>query len=228
MLYWLLKYVVVGPWVRLLLRPKATGLEHLPRRGPVIVVPNHLAEVDSLVLGVVLPRRITFLAKSEYYEAGATRDRRTSALYALLCRATGQIAVDRSGGEPAAAALAAARTLLARGGAWVIYPEGTRSPDGRLHRGHTGAARVALACDGVPVVPVGIIGARDRDVPESRARCRRHVQIIVGKPLDLSRWRGRAEDPVAWREATDHLMTRIQALTDQEYVDRYASRRHAP
>lgn len=213
MLYWLLKHVLVGPWVRLSCRPVVTGREHVPARGPVIVAANHLAEIDSLVLGLVVPRRITFVAKAEYFTRGPVRGR----FYGTLCRATGQIPVDRRGGEAAAAALAAARSILDAGGVWAIYPEGTRSRDGLLHRGHTGVMRVALAHPDAVVLPVGIAGTP----VDGTGRRRGRVRVRIGGPMELATWRETPDDPHAWRAATDLLMKEIQELSGQEYVDRY-------
>lgn len=207
MLYWILKYVVLGPLVRLRTRPRVHGRANVPRHGGVIVAANHLAEIDSLILGVVLSRRLRFIAKSDYFARGSAGSR----LYGWLCRATGQIPVDRSGGDRAEDALRAARGIVERGDAWAIYPEGTRSPDGRIHRGHTGVMRVALSTR-APVVPVALVGTTGSG----------RVQVRVGGPLDLSAY---GDDPQGWRAATDALMRELVALTGLEYVDTYAIRR---
>jgi 1-acyl-sn-glycerol-3-phosphate acyltransferase len=209
LLYWILKYVILGPLVWLRTRPRVRGRAHLPRRGPLIVAANHAAEIDSLVLGTVLPRRICFVAKVEYFAPAAARSR----LYASLCRATGQIPVDRTGGTRAAGALLAARAILDRGRVWAIYPEGTRCTDGRVHRGHTGVMRVALAT-GAPVVPVGLHGTDQRG----------RVTVRIGTPLDLSAYH---DEPADWRAATDALMRALAELSGMEYVDSYAPRRDA-
>ncbi|KRF19978.1 hypothetical protein ASG90_19825 [Nocardioides sp. Soil797] len=220
MTFWLLKWVLLGPVVRVFARPVVVGRHHVPSDGPVVLVPSHHAEIDSLVLSLVSPRRPTFVAKREYFDTATLRGR----VDRWLCTATGQIAVDRRGGDAAHRALTAARELLASGGAWAIYPEGTRSPDGRLHRGHTGAMRVALTVPDAIVVPVGLGGTAAVDPPARRGWRRGRVRVIFGAPMDLSPWRDRADDPQAWREATDALMREIRALTGQEYVDTYASR----
>lgn len=215
-MYWVLKWLVLGPVVRIVTRPVVRG--RLPRRGPLIMASNHLTEIDSLVLGAVLSRRLTFVAKSEYFARGGMRGR----FYGLVCRATGQIPIERGGDGRGDAGLEAARKILDAGMVWAIYPEGTRSPDGKLHRGRTGVMRVALSRPHVPVIPVGIEGTTEIDKPRQRFwRPAGRVRVTVGKPLDLSRWAGQAEDAAAWREATDELMREIQALTGQEYVDRY-------
>jgi 1-acyl-sn-glycerol-3-phosphate acyltransferase len=217
-MYWVLKWLLLGPLVRVVARPVVSG--SLPRRGPLIMAANHLAEIDSLVLGVTLGRRLTFVAKSEYFGQPGLRGR----LYGLLCRATGQIPVDRSGGGRGDAALEAARRVLDAGRVWAIYPEGTRSPDGGLYRGRTGVARVALSRPKVPVVPVGIEGTAAIDNPRRRAWRPGRVRVVIGKPVDLSRWTGRAGDATARREATDEIMREIQALTSQRYAGRYPTR----
>lgn len=215
-MYWVLKWLLLGPLVWIVTRPAVRG--RLPRRGPLIVASNHLTEIDSLVLGAVLSRRLTFVAKSEYFSRGGMRGR----FYGLVCRATGQIPIERGGAGRGDPGLEAARKILDSGMVWAIYPEGTRSPDGRLHRGRTGVMRVALSRPHVPVVPVGIQGTTEIDQPRQRFwRPAGRVRVAIGTPFDLSRWTGRSEDPAAWREATDELMREIQALSAQDYVDRY-------
>lgn len=214
-MYWLLKWVMVGPYLRALTRLRVKG--EVPRTGPVVLAANHVSEVDSPVLALASRRRLTFVAKSEYFEAGLA-----GKFYGRLCRATGQIPIPRSGG--AEAALEAATDVLRRGDVWGIYPEGTRSPDGRLYRGRTGVMRVALTVPDAAVVPVGIIGTRDVDAPGKRGWRPARVEVRFGEPLDLTPWKDRADDPRAWREATDHLMREIQRLSGQEVVATYARR----
>ncbi|WP_235681177.1 lysophospholipid acyltransferase family protein [Tomitella gaofuii] len=203
----------MGPVIRWFARTRVIG--ELPE-GPIVVAPNHLTEIDSLVLCASLPRRLTFVAKNEYFARGGAG----AWLYGNLCRLTGQIPISRDGAESAEAALNAAAGILRSGGVWAIYPEGTRSPDGRLFRGRTGAMRVAL---GKPcsVVPVGIVGTRSVNRPGRRGWRRGVVEIRIGSPIDLTEWTARTPDPQAWRAATDQLMSAIQRLTGQEYVDRY-------
>lgn len=217
-MYWILKWMLLGPIVRIMARPSVRG--RLPRRGPLIVAANHLAEIDSLILGATLSRRLTFIAKSEYFGQRGFRD----LLYAIVCRATGQIPVDRGGDGRGDPALDAARMILDSGGVWAIYPEGTRSPDGQLHRGHTGVMRVAFSRPDAMVVPVGIRGTPAIDSPQRRFWRPGRTEVLIGKPADLSRWQGRGDDPAAWREATDELMRDIRVLTGQQYVDRYPTR----
>jgi 1-acyl-sn-glycerol-3-phosphate acyltransferase len=213
--YWVLK-AVLTPVFRVLWRCRVEGREHVPRTGPVILAPNHVAFCDSLFVPLVVRRRVTFVAKSEYF------DRRRTAWF---FRAVGQIPMRREGGSASERALAAARDVLVAGGVLGIYPEGTRSPDGRLYKGHTGVARVALGC-GVPVVPVGVVGTTDVQ-PRGSMMLRpfRSVTIRFGPPLDVSRFTGEpADDPLALRTLTDELMFEIRRLSGQEYVDHYAKR----
>ncbi|TQL67688.1 1-acyl-sn-glycerol-3-phosphate acyltransferase [Nocardioides albertanoniae] len=210
MWFWLLKWVLLGPVVRWYARPTVVG--DLPKDGPVIVAANHLTEIDSFVLCLVLIRKPRFVAKSEYFEGGGLRGRAER----WLMKVTGQIPVDRSGGDAAAVALDAAERVLRDGGVWAIYPEGTRSPDGRLHRGHTGAMRVAQRVPEAKVVPVGIVGTRAVDVPGRNGWRRGRVRVTIGGTLDVPR--------ADCREATDALMDAIGALSGQERVDRYSHR----
>ncbi|MEG9227602.1 lysophospholipid acyltransferase family protein [Aeromicrobium sp. Sec7.5] len=212
-MYWVLKMLLLGPVVRWFARPRVVG--RLPK-GPVVLAPNHLAEIDSLVLCAALPRRLTFVAKSEYFSRGGA----AAWLYGTLCRLTGQVPISRGGDGSADGALAAAAGILRGGGVWAIYPEGTRSPDGRLYRGRTGAMRVALRTP-CAVVPVGITGTRSVDRPGRRGWSRGRVEIRLGEPLDLSGWSDRPNDPATWRAATDELMSAIRTLSGQEYVDRH-------
>ncbi|MEV5000127.1 lysophospholipid acyltransferase family protein [Nocardioides sp. LML1-1-1.1] len=210
MWFWWLKHVLLGPAVRWWTRPRVSGLEHLPATGPVVVAANHRAEVDSLVLCLVLPRPPRFVAKAEYFAGHGLRGR----VERWLCTVTGQIPVDRRGGDAAGAALRAATGVLREGGVWAIYPEGTRSPDGRLYRGHTGVVRVARSVPGATVLPVGLSGA------EAVSRWRRgRVRVVVGAPVDV-----RAGEV---REATDRLMVAIGGLTGQRPLAHYPVRRAA-
>ncbi|MGW6692237.1 lysophospholipid acyltransferase family protein [Rhodococcus sp. NPDC054953] len=188
------------------------GRSKIPRRGPVIVAANHLAVLDSFYLTLAARRRIVFLAKSDYFDgAGAT-----GRLRRWFFTSMGQISVDRSGGTTSSPALDAATGIVEQGGAWGIHPEGTRSPDGRLYRGRTGAVRVAMNT-GVPLVPVAITGTRaDRAVPWRRRR----VVVEFLDPLDLVPFADAGATGV--RTATDTLMRSIGSRTGQLYVDAYA------
>jgi 1-acyl-sn-glycerol-3-phosphate acyltransferase len=215
MLYRALK-ILLTPVFRLLWRVRIEGAAHIPVRGPVVLAPNHVTFLDSFFLPLVVPRRVTFVAKAEYFDSWKT---------AWFFRAVGQIPMRREGGSASERALAAARGVLDAGGVLGIYPEGTRSPDGRLYRGHTGVARLALGCR-VPVVPVGLVGTSEVQRPGSNLpRPFKRVTVRFGAPVDLSRHpAGAADDPLALRSFTDELMFEIRALSGQEYVDRYAKR----
>jgi 1-acyl-sn-glycerol-3-phosphate acyltransferase len=168
------------------------------------------------VLCAALPRRLTFVAKSDYFARGGAG----TWLYGTLCRLTGQIPISREGAGSAATALTAGHGVLRCGGVWATYPEGTRSPDGRLWRGRTGAMRVALQ-GAYAVVPVGVLGTRSINHPGRRGWRRGRVEIRIGAPLDLATWSDSASEPQSWRAATDELMATIQRMTGQEYIDRF-------
>ncbi|RVW09117.1 1-acyl-sn-glycerol-3-phosphate acyltransferase [Prescottella agglutinans] len=210
--YLLCRYLLIGPALHLIGRPRIRGREHVPRRGPVILAANHLAVLDSFYLTLAARRPTVFLAKSEYFDgagiAGALRRRFFSAL--------GQVPVDRAGGSAAAPAIESAVGIVRGGGAWGIHPEGTRSPDGRLYRGRTGAVRVAMET-GAPLLPVAITGTGD---DTSIAQWRRRVSVEILPPLDLAPFRSAGPDGV--RAATDVLMHTIGSRTGQEMVDSYA------
>jgi 1-acyl-sn-glycerol-3-phosphate acyltransferase len=216
-LYNVAKAVLV-PCFNFLWRIEVEGLDHLPADGPAILAPNHISVLDSFFVPCVLPRRITYVGKAEYMESWKTRH---------LFPALGMIAIDRSGGDAAAAALDAAAAVLARGELFGIYPEGTRSRDGRLHRGHTGVARLALRT-GAPIVPVGVQGTAEVMPADVRLpRPWRTVRIRLGRPLDVSRRRHHrpVQDRLLLRQITDEVMFEIRELSGQEYVDEYATRR---
>ncbi|MGH9017016.1 MAG: lysophospholipid acyltransferase family protein [Acidimicrobiales bacterium] len=215
MAYWVLKSLL-RPIFRLLWRVKVEGADNVAKRGPVILAPNHVSFCDSLFLPLVLGRRVTFVAKAEYFDSWKT---------AWFFRAAGQIPMRREGGSASERALATARQVLEDGGVLGIYPEGTRSPDGRLYRGHTGVARLALGCR-VPVVPVGLVGTTDVQPRGSNLmRPFRTVTVRFGTPLDVERFAGSsATDPLTLRTLTDELMFEIRRLSGQVYIDRYAKR----
>ncbi|POM23381.1 2-acyl-glycerophospho-ethanolamine acyltransferase [Actinomadura rubteroloni] len=211
-IYPLMKHVVLGPALRVAFRPDVRGGEHVPRTGPVILAANHLAFCDSFVLPLVVRRQVFFLGKHEYFTRPGPAGRAMAAFF----RGVGAIAVDRSGGAAAQAALDAGAGVLDADGVFALHPEGTRSPDGRLYRGHTGVARLALRT-GAPVVPVALAGT-DRVQPPGRAVPRPgRVGVRIGAPLDFA---GRADA----REVTDEIMRAIRELSGQEYVDSYAPR----
>lgn len=217
MAYWVLK-VVLTPLLRCLYRVRVEGLEHVPRRGPVILAGNHVAFCDSIFLPLVLRRRVTFVAKAEYFD-----DRRK----AWFFRATGQIPIKRSGGSASARALESAREVLEKGQLFGIYPEGTRSPDGRLYKGHTGVARLALTTE-APVVAVAMVGtAQVQSIGQIKPKLFVPVTVRFSAPMDFSRYRERADEPLSLREITDEIMFELRSLSGQEYVDRYAVRGQA-
>jgi 1-acyl-sn-glycerol-3-phosphate acyltransferase len=217
-LYWWSKFVLLGPLLRLFCRPTIEGVERIPESGGAILASNHLAVVDSFFLPLLVPRRITFLAKREYFtEPGLIGWAKKQ-----FFTGAGQVPVDRSGGSAAQAAMRTAVRLLREGKLLGIYPEGTRSPDGRLYKGKTGVARMALEA-GVPVIPVAMIGT-DKVNPIGSRMWRPHrVQIKVGEPLDFSRYAGMAGDRFIERSMTDEIMYALMELSGQTYVDLYAA-----
>lgn len=221
MFYWVVKGFLT-PILRVLFRPWVEGLEHVPATGPVILASNHLSFMDSLFLPLVVPRRITFLAKSDYFTGRGVKGR----LKKLFFSGVGQLPVDRSGGGASLAALETGKRVLAEGKLLGIYPEGTRSPDGRLYRGKTGMARLALEA-GVPVVPCAMVGTFEVQ-PAGRLLPKiRRVGIRIGAPLDFSRYAGMAGDRFVLRSVTDELMYELMMLSGQEYVDHYAAKTKA-
>ena len=218
MFYWLLKTVVLGPVLRLLFRPWVTGLEHVPDQGGAILASNHLSFSDSIFLPLVVDRRVTFLAKSDYFTGRGAKGRAT----ALFFRLADQLPVDRTGGRASEAALRTGLRVLRRGELLGIYPEGTRSPDGRLYRGRTGVARMALE-GRVTVIPVAMIGT-DKAQPTGKVIPRiMRVGVRMGKPLDFSRYEGMEDDRFVLRSITDEIMYELMLLSGQEYVDMYAT-----
>jgi len=216
--YWFLKTIVIGPIVRLVFRPWVEGEEHIPEEGAAIFASNHLSFSDSIFLPLVVPRRMTFLAKSDYFTGRGIKGRLTAAFF----KAIGQVPVDRSGGKASNAALNSGLKVLRRGDLLGIYPEGTRSPDGRLYRGRTGVARMALEGK-VTVIPVAMIGT-DKAQPTGKVIPRiMRVGVRVGKPLDFSRYEGMEDDRFVLRSITDEIMYELMLLSGQEYVDMYAT-----
>ena len=215
--YWLVK-LFAAPILRLLFRPYVTGAENLPVHGGAILAGNHLAVIDSFLVPLVLPRRVTYLAKREYFTQPGLLGRLKKTFFS----GHGQVPVDRSGGSAARAAIDTAVRILREGKLLGIYPEGTRSPDGRLHKGKTGVARMALEAD-VPVIPVAMIGT-DRLNPIGSRMWRPHrVRIRIGEPLDFSRYAGMAGDRFIERSMTDEIMYTLMELSGQTYVDTYAA-----
>jgi 1-acyl-sn-glycerol-3-phosphate acyltransferase len=207
---------VLTPVFKGLWRITTVGLDRLPRTGGAIFCPNHTSVIDSFFLPVVLPRRITFVGKAEYMDSWKTKH---------LFPAMGMIPIDRSGGNAAERALNTAARVLESGEFFGIYPEGTRARDGRLHRGHTGPARLALRT-GAPIVPVGIVGTRDIQPPDAKVpRPFKRAELRFGRPIDVHRYSDRADDRMVLRQIIDEVMFEIRELTGQEYVDEYATKK---
>ena len=219
MFYWVLKTIVLGPVLRLLFRPWVEGEENIPAEGAAIFASNHLSFSDSIFLPLVLPRRLTFLAKSDYFTGRGLKGRATAAFF----RGVGQVPVDRSGGRASDAALASGLKVLRRGEFLGIYPEGTRSPDGRLYRGKTGVARLALE-SGAPVIPVVMLNADKMQPPGKVLPRLMRPHIRFGKPITFERYSGLAGDRFVERAVTDEIMYELMELSGREYVDVYAAK----
>jgi len=210
--------LVAGPFLRLMARPDVTGAENIPASGPAILASNHLSVVDSIFLPLMVERPVTFAAKSEYFTGTRLVDRVTSA----YLRATKQLSVDRGGARAAQDTLESALGLMQAGALFGIYPEGTRSPDGRLYRGRTGIGWLALN-SGLPVIPVAMIGT-DRVLPPGSTIPRlSRIKVSVGEPLTFAALRAQGTGARQRRAVTDEVMRSIQALSGQEYVPVYAS-----
>ena len=218
MWYWLFKYILLGPLLSVLGRPKVEGLEYVPSSGPAILASNHLAVADSFFLPLVVRRRITFLAKSEYFTGRGLK----GWLKRWFFTAVGQVPIDRTDADAAQAALDTAERLLGKGKLLGMYPEGTRSPDGRLYKGKTGLARLALQT-GVPVIPVAMIGTNVVNPPGSKMWGFGRVTVRFGKPMDFSRFEGLAGNRFIERAVADEVIYELMELSGQEYVDIYAA-----
>jgi len=218
-LYWTLKRILLGPLLRVLFRPWVEGLEHLPTNGPAILASNHISFSDSIFLPLVCDRPITFLAKSDYFTGSGVK----GFLTRIFMKGAGQVPVDRSGGRASEAALRTGLRILGEGSLLGIYPEGTRSPNGKLYRGKTGVARMALEANCV-VIPVAMIGTYEIQPPGQLRPSIRRVGIRIGAPLDFSRYDGMSSDRFVLRSMTDEIMYELMSLSGQEYVDIYATR----
>lgn len=220
MMYWVFKGILKPP-LRAAWRVRPAGLEHIPKDGPAIVAANHLSFLDSFFIPVCVDRRkVTYLAKADYFKSWKT---------SWFFRSVGQIPVERDDRKQSRAALEVGLQVLSEGNLLGIYPEGTRSPDGRLFRGRTGVARLALR-SGAPVIPCGVVGSKDvlpksAKLPKLRGPDGRiRVQVRFGKPLDFSRYAEEESDRFVLRSVTDEIMYEIMQLSGQTYVDQYASR----
>ncbi|MEI7031628.1 lysophospholipid acyltransferase family protein [Streptomyces pratensis] len=219
MFYYVLKYVLLGPVLRLLFRPRIEGLENIPDEGAAIVAGNHLSFSDHFLMPAIIKRRITFLAKAEYFTGPGLKGRLTAAFF----HSAGQIPVDRSGKDAGRAAIREGLGVLGKGELLGIYPEGTRSHDGRLYKGKVGVAVMAITAQ-VPVVPCAMVGTFEIQPPGQVVPKIKRVAIRFGEPLDFSRYAGMEDQKAAIRAVTDEIMYAILGLSGQEYVDEYAAK----
>ncbi|AOY56181.1 MAG: hypothetical protein RI933_512 [Actinomycetota bacterium] len=218
MAYFILKNLILGPLLRVIFRPWVRGIENIPASGAAILASNHLSFSDSIFLPLMIRRPVVFLAKSEYFTGKGVK----GALTRWFFKATGQLPIDRSGGKASEASLNTGLGVLAQGQVLGIYPEGTRSPDGKLYRGRTGIARMVLEAK-VPVLPVAMIDTEKVQAIGQRFPRIRRIGIVVGAPLDFSRFDGMEGDRIVLRAVTDEIMYELMKISGQEYVDVYAS-----
>jgi len=216
-LYWVLRRIVLGPALRRLFRPIEEGVENVPRHGAAILAANHLSFADWIFLPLALNRRVTFVAKADYFTGSGVKGFFQRKFFA----GTGQVPIDRTGGRASEGALRAGLRILESGGLFGIFPEGTRSHDGRLYKGRTGVARLALQ-SGVPVVPVALVGTDEIAPPGKVLTKIMSPTVRFGAPLDFSRYAGMEHDRVVLRAITDEIMYAIMELSGQTYVDEYA------
>jgi 1-acyl-sn-glycerol-3-phosphate acyltransferase len=213
---------VLGPILRLMFRPRVEGAENIPGTGPVILAGNHLTFIDSMIMPLVCARPVYFIGKDEYVTGKGFKGR----LMAWFFTGCGMIPVDRDGANGGVAALMTGRRVLEEGKIFGIYPEGTRSPDGRLYRGRTGIARLTLMT-GAPVVPFAVIGT-DKLQPGGAGLPRPgRVTVRFGEPLEFTRYEGMDRDRFVLRAVTDEVMSEVMRLSGQEYVDMYATKAKA-
>ena len=220
MFYRLMK-MIVAPLLKIFFRPWVEGMENIPAEGPAILASNHLSFSDSFFLPALMRRRVTFIAKSEYFTGTGVKGKLTAAFF----KGVGQLPVDRSGGRGAGeAAIRSGIEVIERGELFGVYPEGTRSPDGKLYRGKVGGlARIALAT-GAPVIPVAMIDTEKLQPPgQVKPNFGVRPGIRIGAPLDFSRYHGMENDRFILRSVTDEVMYEIMRLSGQEYVDIYAT-----
>jgi 1-acyl-sn-glycerol-3-phosphate acyltransferase len=219
--YWVVK-AILTPILRFFFRVRVEGAEHVPAEGPAILASNHLSFCDSFFLPMVLRRRVTFVAKSDYFTGAGIKGRFQRGFF----KGTGQVPIDRSGGSASEGAMRAGMKVLERGELFGIYPEGTRSHDGRLYKGRTGVARLALEAK-VPVIPCGVIGTDKVAPPGKIVASVAPPTIKFGEPLDFSRYEGMEGDRLILRAVTDEIMYKIMELSGQEYLDMYATKAKA-
>jgi 1-acyl-sn-glycerol-3-phosphate acyltransferase len=220
--YWVVK-AILGPFLAVVFRPWAQGTDNVPREGPAIIASNHLSFSDHFFGPLPLPRKVIYLAKAEYFTGRGVKGLISRAFFSGV----GQIPVDRSGGQAGERALATGLRVLAGGKLLGIYPEGTRTPDGRLYRGKTGVARLALE-SGAPVIPCAMLATFDLMPPgKILPRLRFRPGVRYGKPIDFSRYAGLETDRLVLRAVTDEIMYALMRLSGQEYVDEYAQQAKA-
>ena len=219
MFYWFLKWVAIGPILKLVFRPQVYGAENVPATGPAVLASNHLSYADWLFMPLTLTRRVTFVAKAEYFTTPGIKGWFQKKFFS----GAGQVPIDRSGATAAEGALSAAERILREGELFGIYPEGTRSHDGKLYRGKTGVARLALETK-VPVIPVAVVGTDVVAPPGKKFGTFTRPIVRFGQPLDFSRYDGMENDRYILRSITDEIMYEIMRLSGQEYVDMYAAR----
>jgi 1-acyl-sn-glycerol-3-phosphate acyltransferase len=211
--------LLLTPPFRFAWRITVEGAHHIPESGGAIIAPNHISVLDSFFVPLTVGRRMTYVGKAEYMDDWKTK---------YVFPAIGMIPIDRSGGDASKRALDAAAGILEAGELFGIYPEGTRARDGKLHKGHTGVARLALRTE-CPIVPVGIIGTDDVQPPDARyPKPFRRVHIRFGRPISVEKYTDRANDRMVLRQITDEVMYEIRNLSGQEYVDEYAGRSVEP
>jgi 1-acyl-sn-glycerol-3-phosphate acyltransferase len=217
--YWALRWILIGPLLKVVFRPHVEGADNVPYEGPAILACNHLSYADWLFMPATLPRKVTFVAKAEYFTGRGLKGWLQRRFFA----GAGQVPIDRSGGRASEGALLSGLKVLRSGELFGIFPEGTRSHDGRLYRGKTGLARLALEAK-APVIPVAVINT-DQIAPPGKVFGRFiRPRVRFGRPLDFSRYEGMEGDRYILRSVTDQVMYEIMALSGQEYVDVYANR----
>lgn len=216
--FWFLKFVLLGPLLKAVFRPWVAGAGNVPKEGAAILASNHVSFFDSIFLPLMLDRHVTFLAKSEYFTGRGLM----GWLSKMFFLGTGQLPIDRSGGKASEDSLNTGLRVLAGGSLLGIYPEGTRSPDHRMYRGRTGIARMLLEAR-VPVIPVAMVGTQELMPTGVRLPRIRRVGIVIGEPLDFSRFAGLESDRYVLRAVTDEIQYELWRISGQEYVDVYAS-----
>ena len=219
MFYWIFKWSLFLPVVRLVWRPKVTGLENVPSSGPAIVVCNHTSAVETFIVPAMIGRRLTFPAKAELFTGGGGIGKR---IVAWFLAAVGQLPMDRSGGRASAGSMGGVLQVLKNGELLAIFPEGTRSPDGRLYKGKTGVARLVLQAR-VPVIPIGIRDSVAKRTKRLGIPYYARTKISIGAPIEFDRYAAAATDRNVLRYVTDEIMAAVQEQSGQEYVDAYGA-----